>query len=43
MPAYVVGGTVALAGGALLVQQHRQTRKGERQTELAQVSAPAEG
>jgi alkaline phosphatase D len=43
MPAYVVGGTVALAGGALLVQQHRQNKKAERQAELAQVSAPAEG
>jgi hypothetical protein len=42
MPAYVVG-TVSLAGGALLVQQHRQTKKAERQAELAQVSAPAEG
>ena len=43
MPAYVVGGTLALAGGALLVQQHRQTKNAERQAELAQVSAPAEG
>jgi hypothetical protein len=40
-PAYVVGGTVALAGGALLVQQHRQNKKAERQAELAELSAPA--
>jgi alkaline phosphatase D len=43
MPAYVVGGTVALAGGALLVQQHRQTKKAERLAELPELSAPAQG
>jgi Purple acid Phosphatase, N-terminal domain/Calcineurin-like phosphoesterase len=43
MPAYVVGGTAALAGGALLVRQHRQSKKAERQAELAELSAPAQG
>jgi alkaline phosphatase D len=39
MPAYAVGGAVAMAGGALLLQQHRQAKKAE-QIELAQA-APA--
>jgi hypothetical protein len=40
LPAYAVGGAVALGGGALLLRQHRQTTKATRQAELVQVSGP---
>ncbi len=41
LPAYAVGGAVALGSGALLVQQHRQAKKAAQHEELARVSGPA--
>ncbi len=40
MPAYAVGGAVALGAGAMLLQQHRQAKKAERQAELVQAAGP---
>jgi hypothetical protein len=42
LPVYAAGGAVALGGGALLLQQHRQAQKASRQAELAQISGSAE-
>ncbi len=41
LPAYAVGGAVALGGGALLVQQHRHAKRASQHAELLRLSGPA--
>jgi alkaline phosphatase D len=43
VPDYAVGGTVALAGGAFMLQQHRHAKKAALKSGLEPVPAPADG